>query len=139
MKVFFEYELDSMKKRMIELEAENDEHKIKGRELVQELDINTRENQLKSESIINLEKIVNELIRKNSVLADNSAGTLEETLKQSAELEFKTKMAELERHNVLLQEERVQLETNLRTLEHRFAQVVKESERFKYENGTFRG
>ena len=48
-------------------------------------------------------------------------------------------MAELERHNALLQEERVQLETNLRTLEHRFAQVVKESERFKYENGTFRG
>ena len=90
MKVFFEYELDTMKKRIAELEAENDEHKIRGRELVQELEINVRENQLKSESIINLEKIVNELIRKNSILADNSAGTLEESLKKSAELEFKT-------------------------------------------------
>ena len=60
-----------------------------------ELDIKLREGQIKDESIINLEKIVNELIRKNSVLSDKSGGTLEESLKQSAELEIKRKMGEL--------------------------------------------
>ena len=56
-----------------------------------------------------MEKIVNELIRKNSVLADKSGGTLEETLKQSAELELKNKLGDLERFNIILQEEKVQL------------------------------
>ena len=81
-----------------------------------ELEIKLREGQLKDQSIINLEKIVNELIRKNSVLADKSGGTLEETLKQSAELELKNKLGDLERLNIILQEEKVQLQTNLRTL-----------------------
>ena len=63
-----------------------------------------RESQLKNESIINLEKIVNELIRKNSLLADHTPGTLEESLKQSAELEYKTKLNDLERHNKHLQQ-----------------------------------
>ena len=97
-----------------------------------------QEGQLKDASIINLEKIVNELIRKNSLLADHTAGTLEESLKQSASLEYKTKLSDLERHVRQLQDERAQDEANFRSIEHRFAQVAKENERFKYENGALK-
>ena len=78
--------MEAAKKRLAEVEVELEETRSKGRDLYAEFEIKIRENQLKTESIINLEKIVNELIRKNSALADHTAGTLEESLKQSAEL-----------------------------------------------------
>ena len=67
------------------------------------------------------------MIRKNSVLADKSGGTLEESLKQSASIDLKNRIGDLEGQNAFLQEERAQVETNLRTLEHKFSQILKEN------------
>ena len=94
-KVFYEYELQNLKSKVNELELENEDHREKGKQILAELDMVSEENELKTQSIANLEKIVNELIRKNSLLADHTAGTLENSLKHSAELEFKNKTRQL--------------------------------------------
>ena len=137
-KVFFEYELENLKKKLIELELENDDLRSKFRQGSIELEVTIRESELKTESIVNLEKIVNELLRKNSLLADNTVGTIEESLKKDAELEFKTIYVELENQARRMQEERVQIESDYLTLENRFGEVVKDNERYKYDNGNLK-
>ena len=137
-KVFFEYELENLKKKLIELELENDDLRSKFRQGSIELEVAIRESELKTESIVNLEKIVNELLRKNSLLADNTVGTIEESLKKDAELEFKTIYVELENQARRMQEERVQIESDYLTLENRFGEVVKDNERYKYDNGNLK-
>jgi chromosome segregation ATPase len=92
-----------------------------------------KESHLKAESILNLEKIVNELIRKNSLLADNTLGTLEQSLRHSGEIEGRRQLIDLQQQLIFAQNEKIQLEVDLKALEHRFAIAARENEKYRLE------
>ena len=95
-KLFYEYELETFKKKLLDLEMEAEElsrqlsHELRDKEVL------IRENHIKTASIDNLEKIVNELIRKNQV-AELNAGPIEQEIRKNEELEFRRQLVYLEK------------------------------------------
>lgn len=130
LKLYYEYELETYKKKLYELEREAEEGRQRSRDSHHELEVLRKETHLKSESILNLEKIVSELIRKNSLLADPTLGSHD----HSADIEAKRQLIDLQQQLIFAQNEKIQLEVDLKALDHRLALAARDNDKYKLDH-----